>query len=42
MSEIIENDDKTKSEIKMIGRPTIKQMFGENEEGALSDKAYAR
>lgn len=42
MSEIIENDDKTKSEIKMIGRPTIKQMFGENEEGALSEEAYAR
>ena len=42
MSEIIENDDKTKSEIKMIGRPTIKQMFGENEKGALSEEAYAR
>ena len=42
MSEIIENDDKTKSEIKMIGRPTKKQMFGENEKGALSEEAYAR
>ena len=42
MSEIIENDDKTKSERRMIGRPTMVQMFGENEEGALSDEAYAR
>ena len=44
MSEIIENDDKTKSEIKMIGQPTIKQMFGENEKGVLSvlsEEAYA-
>lgn len=47
MSEVMKNDDKIKSERKMIGNPTVAQMCGVleddlDQEGTLPDKAYGK